>query len=111
MKHYFLLRICERKQKSSRSNTFANTIMLFIILSWCTNTINCIPPQKIHLCTEMCLFSNDISDYHYVAQGKTEIPGVDDGEEARLTDVSAIRLDLNQHLKIEAADIIWVESF
>lgn len=32
--------------------------------------------------------SNDINDYHIVAQGKTVIAGVDDGEEMRLTDVS-----------------------
>lgn len=38
----------------------------------------------------MCLFSNDIKDYHYVSQGKTEIPGVDDAEEARLSDVSVL---------------------
>ncbi|CAF4907743.1 unnamed protein product [Pieris macdunnoughi] len=33
-----------------------------------------------------CLLSNDIMDYNIVAQGKTIIPGVDDGEEMRLTD-------------------------
>jgi hypothetical protein len=27
-------------------------------------------------------------DYHVVSQGKTSIPGVDDGEECELTDVS-----------------------
>jgi myosin heavy chain 6/7 len=37
----------------------------------------------------MCLFSDNVKDYYYVAQGKTEIPGVDDKEEARLTDVSS----------------------
>lgn len=36
----------------------------------------------------ICLLSNDINDYHIVAQGKTVIPGVDDGEEMNLTDVS-----------------------
>lgn len=36
----------------------------------------------------ICLLSNDIMDYHIVSQGKTIIPGVDDGEEMRLTDVS-----------------------
>ncbi|XP_022917273.1 myosin heavy chain, muscle isoform X40 [Onthophagus taurus] len=35
---------------------------------------------------DMCLLSNNISDYYYVAQGKTTIPGVDDGEECNLTD-------------------------
>ncbi|OQR78286.1 myosin heavy chain [Tropilaelaps mercedesae] len=32
------------------------------------------------------LLSNNIADYHFVSQGKTEIPGVDDGEELRATD-------------------------
>ena len=38
--------------------------------------------------SEMCLLSDDIYDYHFVSQGKIEIPNVDDGEEMRLTDVS-----------------------
>lgn len=37
---------------------------------------------------DKCLLSNDIMDYHVVAQGKTTIPGVDDAEELTLTDVS-----------------------
>lgn len=36
----------------------------------------------------MCLLSNNIHDYHFVSQGKTTIPNVDDGEEFRITDVS-----------------------
>lgn len=36
---------------------------------------------------EMCYLSNNIMDYYFVAQGKTSIPGVDDGEECELTDV------------------------
>ncbi|KAH1016370.1 hypothetical protein HUJ04_007601 [Dendroctonus ponderosae] len=36
---------------------------------------------------EMCLLSNNVSDYNFVAQGKTTIPNVDDNEECRLTDV------------------------
>ncbi|CAH0715839.1 unnamed protein product, partial [Brenthis ino] len=34
----------------------------------------------------ICLLSNDVNDYHIVSQGKTIIPGVDDGEEMKLTD-------------------------
>lgn len=34
--------------------------------------------------------SNNVNDYHVVAQGKTTIPGVDDGEEMQATDVSLI---------------------
>lgn len=33
------------------------------------------------------MLSNNIHDYHVVAQGKTTIPNVDDGEEMSLTDV------------------------
>lgn len=36
----------------------------------------------------MCLLSNNVHDYHFVSQGKTTIPNVDDGEEFRITDVS-----------------------
>lgn len=39
--------------------------------------------------SEMCLLSNNIRDYHFVSQGKTTIPGLDDGEELLVTDVSA----------------------
>ena len=34
------------------------------------------------------MLTGDIKDYYNVAQGKTSIPGVDDGEELTLTDVS-----------------------
>lgn len=37
---------------------------------------------------EICYLSNDVNDYNIVSQGKTVIPGVDDGEEMKLTDVS-----------------------
>lgn len=37
----------------------------------------------------MCQLSNNINDYHFVSQGKTAIPGVDDGEEMMVTDVSS----------------------
>jgi hypothetical protein len=33
------------------------------------------------------MLSDNIMDYHVVSQGKTTIPGVDDGEECELTDV------------------------
>ncbi|KAK7592959.1 hypothetical protein V9T40_007711 [Parthenolecanium corni] len=36
---------------------------------------------------EMCFLSDNIHDYNYIAQGKTTIPNVDDGEELQLTDV------------------------
>lgn len=40
---------------------------------------------------EICLLSNNILDYHIVAQGKTTIPGLDDGEELTFTDVRHYR--------------------
>lgn len=36
---------------------------------------------------DACFLSNNIMDYYFVSQGKTSIPGVDDGEESELTDV------------------------
>lgn len=38
----------------------------------------------------MTFLSNRIADYHYISQGKTRIPGVNDGEEFQVTDVSVI---------------------
>lgn len=35
------------------------------------------------------MLSDNIHDYHIVAQGKTTIPSVDDHEEMLITDVSA----------------------
>ncbi|CAH4028638.1 unnamed protein product [Pieris brassicae] len=46
-----------------------------------------------------CLLSNDIMDYNIVAQGKTVIPGVDDGEEMRLTDQAFDILGFTQEEK------------
>lgn len=40
---------------------------------------------------EMCMLSEDIHDYYYVSQGKTTIPGMDDGEEFQLTDVRTFK--------------------
>ena len=37
----------------------------------------------------MCLLSKNIHDYYFVSQGKTSIPGLDDGEELAITDVSS----------------------
>lgn len=37
----------------------------------------------------MLLLSNNVHDYYFVSQGKTTIPGLDDGEELLVTDVSA----------------------
>jgi hypothetical protein len=37
------------------------------------------------------MLSEDIHDYYYVSQGKTTIPGMDDGEEFQLTDVRAYK--------------------
>lgn len=37
---------------------------------------------------EKCILSDNIMDYYVVSQGKTSIPGVNDGEEFVDTDVS-----------------------
>lgn len=39
------------------------------------------------ICIDLCILSNNIMDYYVVSQGKTTIPGVDDGEEFQMTDV------------------------
>ncbi|EFN74640.1 Myosin heavy chain, muscle [Camponotus floridanus] len=44
---------------------------------------------------EMCLLTNNIHDYHFVSQGKTTIPGLDDGEELLVTDVKNCLLSEN----------------
>ncbi|XP_077527350.1 myosin heavy chain isoform X42 [Haemaphysalis longicornis] len=43
---------------------------------------------KIPGLKEKLLLSNDIHDYYFVSQGKTEIPGLDDGEELEATDTA-----------------------
>ena len=50
----------------------------------------------------MCNLSNNIMDYNNVAQGKTTIPNVDDGEESMLTDVriNFIRLAIEFFLRV-----------
>ncbi|XP_026689240.1 myosin heavy chain, muscle-like isoform X2 [Diaphorina citri] len=39
---------------------------------------------------EMCMLSNRIEEYYFISQGKTRIPGVNDGSEFELTDVSIV---------------------
>lgn len=51
----------------------------------------------------MCLLTDNVNDYHFVSQGKTTIPGVDDGLEFELTDV---RLALVTMLKSERFSIL-----
>ncbi|XP_011345056.1 myosin heavy chain, muscle isoform X16 [Ooceraea biroi] len=48
---------------------------------------------------EMCLLSNNINDYHFVSQGKTTIPGLDDGEELLVTDQAFDVLGFTQEEK------------
>lgn len=43
----------------------------------------------VYLILELCMVSNRISDYTFISQGKTRIPGVNDSEEAIVTDVSS----------------------
>ncbi|XP_052893949.1 myosin heavy chain, muscle isoform X3 [Anopheles moucheti] len=48
---------------------------------------------------EICFLSNNIHDYHIVAQGKTTIPSVDDGEEMQITDEAFNVLGFTQEEK------------
>ncbi|XP_049524314.1 myosin heavy chain, muscle-like isoform X12 [Dermacentor silvarum] len=43
---------------------------------------------KIPGLKEKLLLSNNVNDYHFVSQGKTSIPGLDDGEEFQVTDTA-----------------------
>jgi len=47
----------------------------------------------------LCLLSENVQDYYFVAQGKTTIPGVDDAEEMRLTDQAFDVLGFTQEEK------------
>ncbi|CAL1689368.1 unnamed protein product [Lasius platythorax] len=48
---------------------------------------------------DICLLSNDVTDYYFVSQGKTTIPNVDDGEECLLTDQAFDVLGFTQEEK------------
>ncbi|KAM0725168.1 Myosin heavy chain, muscle [Formica fusca] len=48
---------------------------------------------------EMCLLTNNIHDYYFVSQGKTTIPGLDDGEELLVTDQAFDVLGFTQEEK------------
>ncbi|XP_014231486.1 myosin heavy chain, muscle isoform X14 [Trichogramma pretiosum] len=48
---------------------------------------------------EKCLLSNKITDYYFVSQGKTTIPGLDDGEEMLITDKAFDVLGFTQEEK------------
>ncbi|XP_032452635.1 myosin heavy chain, muscle isoform X18 [Nasonia vitripennis] len=48
---------------------------------------------------EKCLLSKNINDYHFVSQGKTSIPGLDDGEEMLITDKAFDVLGFTQEEK------------
>ncbi|XP_025075691.1 myosin heavy chain, muscle isoform X29 [Pogonomyrmex barbatus] len=48
---------------------------------------------------EMCLLSNNINDYYFVSQGKTTIPGLDDGDELFVTDQAFDVLGFTQEEK------------
>lgn len=51
----------------------------------CSPILNCL---KLFKPTEMCFLSNNVYDYYNVSQGKITVPGIDDGEESMLADVS-----------------------
>lgn len=53
----------------------------------------------------MTFLSNRIGDYSYISQGKTRIPGVNDGEEFQITDVSVSGVALNFHNVLQTYNI------
>jgi len=54
----------------------------------------------------MCGLSNDIYEYHYVSQGKTTIPGVDDGEELLAADEAFDVLGFSQTEKDDIYKVV-----
>lgn len=60
----------------------------------------CSFPLRFHL--DICCLIGDITDYHFVAQGKTTIPNVDDGEEFILTDVSSVHTTTDSESALES---------
>lgn len=58
--------------------------------------------------TEKLLLNDDITNYYFVSQGKTSIPGVDDKEEFIMTDVSYCRRPKtpNAHVSFSPAPLI-----
>lgn len=47
--------------------------------------------MKHYFIVEFCILTSRISDYPMISQGKTRIPGVNDGEDFELTDVSVLK--------------------
>lgn len=47
--------------------------------------------MRLNKHSEKSMLSDNILDYVFVSQGKTTIPGVDDGEECQATDVSGLK--------------------
>lgn len=62
-------------------------------------------------CTENCLLSNDIHDYYFVSQGKTDIPGLNDGEELTITDVSCRFCDTARRMNVLLYTLTCFSSF
>nr|UEK51607.1 MHC muscle-like protein 2 [Parasacculina yatsui] len=56
--------------------------------------------------TDTCHLSSNITDYHYVSQGKTTIANVDDGEEMEATDTAFDVLNFSQSEKNDIYAIV-----
>nr|CAI5869294.1 unnamed protein product [Callosobruchus analis] len=54
---------------------------------------------------DKCLLSNNVNDYNFVAQGKTTIPNVDDGEEFRVTDACLLSNDIYDYHSVSQGKI------
>lgn len=67
------------------------------LFSVATNRVGnaAMPSTKVimPLCAvEICYLTNRVSDYPYISQGKTRIPGVNDSADGEITDVSKAEL-------------------
>lgn len=56
---------------------------------------------------EDCMLTSRVSDYPTISNGKTRIPGVNDGEEFELTDVSRPYSRVKLTLYIARSPSIW----
>lgn len=57
---------------------------------------------------DKCILSNNVMDYHIVSQGKTSIPGLDDGEELQATEVRCFSTCITIHFPLYVSEVFHV---
>lgn len=70
--------------RNDNSESYDSGFFIIIIYILCSFDVY-LWPSSFH--TDICCLSDNVHDYHFISQGKTTIPNVDDGEELQLTDV------------------------